>query len=142
MKKIILFLVLLFSLFFSFNQVYALCQDGEGLVPCGNTVIYGGPDGKTPIGVSCPCEFGHFFVMLAKVYDFMVKYVATTLAVIMITVGAIFIMISAGNPNLAGTGKTMLKYAIIGLVLIFGSWIIVNEFLKMLGYQGNWYQLP
>lgn len=141
MKKFILISLLSFLCITTLmpTQAMALCDDsGGGLVPCGNTLTYG-PDGKTATGVVCPCEFGHFFVLLAKVYNFIVKYLVTSLAVIMITVGAIFMMISAGSPNLAGTGRNMVKYAIIGLILVFGSWIIVDTFLKILGYQGQWF---
>jgi len=141
----ILFISLaLFSLFISTSPVFAadpLCTDDEssggniGLVPCGIAKNANG----TPV---CPCNLGHFFVMFANIYAFIIKYIATTLAVIMITVGAIFMLISAGNPNLAGTGKKMVYSAIIGLVLVFGSYLIIDALLKIMGYSGNWFSLP
>lgn len=122
-----LFLVLFISLIIIF--LFSKTVLGAGLVPCGNP----GEDA---------CTIAHFFVMLANIYDFIVKYIATTLAVIMITVGAIFMMISAGNQNLFGTGRKMVYSAIIGLILVFGSWLIIDTILNILGYSGNWFSLP
>ena len=64
--------------------------------------------------------------------------IATPLAVIALTIGGIFMLISAGNPNLFNTGKKIVYAAIIGLVLVFCSWLIVNTILSIIGYQGNW----
>jgi len=76
--------------------------------------------------------------MLARIFNFIVYSIATPLAVIMITIGAIMILISAGNPNLAGMGKKMLWISAIGLVLVFCSWLIINFILTALGYNGAW----
>jgi hypothetical protein len=100
----------------------ALCNDGgTGIVPCGNTP-------------ACPCQLGHFFIMLAKIYNFLVLMIATPLAVLGLTIGGILILISAGNPNLAGLGKKTLWASIIGLLLVFGSWIIIKTILGWIGY--------
>lgn len=91
----------------------------DRLVPCD------GPD----------CDICNFFQMLVNVYQFIVFQIATPLAVIALTVGGIFMMISAGNPGLFGKGKTILWAAIIGLVLVFGSFLIINTILTILGYN-------
>jgi hypothetical protein len=135
---ICLSLILLFLMFGIANA--ALCDtscqptaSGQacGLVPCGQT----SPDGKT---IPCPCQFEHIFVLLNKIYNFIVKMIAAPLAVIALIVGGILIMISAGNPELLGKGKKTLYAAIIGLALVFGSWVIINTILSLIGYQGAW----
>ena len=85
-----------------------------------------------------PCTIDKFFSMLVEIYSFIVWQIATPLAIIAIIVGAIFMMISAGNPNLFGTGKKILYAAIIGLVLVFGSYLIIDFILKALGFKGDW----
>ncbi len=134
MKKIFLSIVLfcLLSIIFVPFPANATCGDGSGIVNCGCAA-----DG------SDACTIGDFFTMLAKIYDFIVKMIATPLAVIALTVGGIMILISAGNPNLAGTGKKILYAGIIGLVLVFCSWLIINFILcTVLGYSSggscNW----
>ena len=64
--------------------------------------------------------------------------IATPLAVIALIVGGIFIMISAGNPNLLGNGKKILYAAIIGLALVWGSWLIIDFILHTIGYDQSW----
>jgi hypothetical protein len=108
-----------------------LCNTGgSGFVPCGQS----DDSGK----IACPCEIGHFFTMLVNVYNFLVLDIATPLAVLALTIGGIFILISAGNPNLHSTGKKIVYSAIIGLVLAFCSWLIINTLMSAIGFTGNW----
>jgi hypothetical protein len=130
MKKIFwVFFTSLAFLFLTFNQVSAVsCPAGgdpsaTGLVPC---------------GVSCECTISNLFLMLARIFNFIVYSIATPLAVITLTIGAIMLLISAGNPNLAGMGKKILWASAIGLVLVFCSWLIINFILTALGYTGAW----
>ena len=68
------------------------------LVPCGNA-----PGPTTLPGTTNPCTINDFFALLNNIFNFVVYWVATPLAILMLTIGGIMIMISAGNPNLAGT---------------------------------------
>jgi len=97
---------------------------GAGLVPC---------DGKD-------CDINAFFTLLKNIYDFIVFQLATPLAILAIAIGGILVLISAGNPNLAGLGKKILFAAIMGLVLVFGSWLIINAILSMVGFTKDWTQ--
>jgi len=119
MKKIFIAGVL-FLLFFT-----PILASAAGLVPCG------GPGEEA-------CTITHFFTMLARIFNFIVYSIATPLAVIMLTIGAIMLLISAGNPNLAGMGKKILWASAVGLVLVFCSWLIINFILTALGYTGAW----
>jgi len=80
--------------------------------------------------------------MLVKIYEFIVWWIATPLAVIAIIIGGVMMMISAGNPNLLGTGKKILYAAIIGLVLAFGSYLIIDFILHAIGFNQDWSTLP
>jgi hypothetical protein len=137
MKKILLTFFLFSFLFFS-PHISAVCNSDptqpledesrggtNGLVPCGN--------------VQC-CRIGHFFILLNNIYTFAWKYIATPLAILMLAIGGVMILISAGNPQLASKGKELIKWAIIGLVLVFGAWVIINFILTALGYKniGSW----
>ena len=74
--------------------------------------------------------------MLLGIYDFIVLQIATPLAVIAITAGAILMMISAGDPGRFGLGKKVLWAGIIGLVLALGSKAIINFILDAIGAKG------
>ena len=101
------------------------CGGATGLVPCG-------------LDATCPCEIQDFFVMLVRIFNFAIKFIVTPLAVLMLTIGGILILISAGNQGLFTLGKNTLYAAIIGLVLAFGSWLIIGFILNAIGYIGNW----
>lgn len=79
------------------------------------------------------CDIDKFFEMLGKIYDFIVKDIATPLAVIAVAVGGILMMISAGNPNLMSIGKKVFWSAIIGLALVFCSYLIIKFIINAMG---------
>jgi len=121
MKKIILSVILL-SLFFM-----PVMANAQGLVPCGNS-----PDG------SDACTINDFFIMLGRIFNFVLTWIVTPLATLMLIIGGLMILASAGNPGLAGKGKQTLIWAIVGMALAFGAWIIINFILGALGYTGAW----
>ena len=129
MKKIFwAFIISLFLLASAFGAVEAKQCTGpnaSGFVPCGQDA-------------SCPCEIIDLFAMVFRVFDFFIKWIVGPLATLMLIIGGIMILISAGNPNLAGLGKKTLYAAIIGLALVFCSWIIINFILTTIGYRADW----
>ena len=131
MKKFFL-LTALFFLFltFVFAPKFTNAQIPSRLVPCGNP----GEDA---------CAINDFFVLLNNVYSYIVWVVATPLAILMITIGGVMILVSAGNPNLASLGKNILRWSIIGLVLVLCAWVIINFILTAMGYIniGTWNRL-
>lgn len=141
MKKTFLIFFTSFAfLFLIFNIIQA--QQAE--IICNPDVFIdesnGGENGLVPCGnVNC-CKIDHIFILLNNIFNFIVRWIAIPLAILMITIGGVMILISAGNPNLANLGKNILRWAIIGLVLVFCSWVIINFILTALGYQniGSW----
>lgn len=99
------------------------------------TTVVAKLEGAGPV---CPCGLSHVFVLIFNIYKFIVLYIATPLAGLLIVLGGVIWVVSAGNPGLLDMGKRMFKGAIWGLVLIFGSWIIVNVVLMAIGYTGGW----
>jgi hypothetical protein len=131
MKKTIwVFILSAIFLFLFFNQASAqLCNSGgTGIVPCGQS----SSDGSIP----CKCEIGHVFLMIGKIYTFIVRNIATPLATLALLIGGMIILISAGDPKWFQIGKNILLTAVIGLVLVFCAWLIVNFILTTLGAPG------
>jgi len=60
-------------------------------------------------------------------------------AVVMILWGGILMVTGAGNPGQLEKGKNYLIWAVIGLVVAFAGWIIIDTILKALleGGIGN-----
>lgn len=119
MKKIIF----VFSLIiFPLNSVYA------GLVPCTATT----------------CTLCHFFQMISNVITF-IQQLAAPVAVLMIVIGGIFMTVSYISPNAGGENLTkarnIFKAVAVGLIIIWGGWIILNLFLTTIGVSPTWYQI-
>ena len=126
---------LLIGLFLVLFLIPVLALGQAPFVRCGN----GDPiivNGKC---TNC-CTICNFFETLIYIYNFLVLSIATPLAIVGVTIGGVFILISAGNPTLMGKGKQILWSAIIGLFLVFASWVIINTILSVIGYQmGTWW---
>ena len=121
MKKIYLVLFVIMFLFLGIGQTQAKeCTGATGIVKCG-------------INASCPCELTDFFTLLARIYEFMVWKIASPLAILMVTIGGVLMLISAGNPNLFGLGKKTVYASIIGIILVFGALLIINSILGLMG---------
>jgi len=121
-----LFLLLSLILVPEFAMAWSI---GEPIVPqsCGvGTPIDCCNDNPPCDNPSCSCGITEFFIMLSNVYSFIVWEIATPLAIIALTIGGIIMMMSAGNPNLLGMGKKIFYSAVIGLVLVFCSYLIIN----------------
>ena len=94
----------------------------DQLVKCGNTA-------------GDQCTLSDVLTLIDDIYTFIVNNIATPLAVIALIIGGVLLLISAGNPAMAGAGKKVLWAAIIGLALVFGAKAII-EFVKVLvGYK-------
>ena len=78
------------------------------------------------------CDFDAAKAMLERILNFLVNTIAAPLAILAITIGAILMMTSAGDPNRMGMGKKVLYAAIIGLFLAFGTSAIIKFILSAL----------
>lgn len=98
----------------------------------------GNPTAGKPL-VTCDgpnCTIEKFFEMIGRIYNFIVWDIATLLATLALLIGGIIMIISAGSPGLATLGRRILFVTIIGIVLVFGAWLIVNTILVALTGHG------
>ena len=59
--------------------------------------------------------------------------IATPLLVIALLVAGFFWLTSAGSEEKVSKGKSILFSAVIGFIIVFGAWLIVNTLLTTLG---------
>ncbi|MEI7424946.1 MAG: hypothetical protein WCK10_02400 [Candidatus Staskawiczbacteria bacterium] len=81
------------------------------------------------------CTMQNLLGLFDKILSFIVNTLAVPLGGISITIGAILMMISAGNPNIMGLGKKIFWSAVIGLFLALGTQAIVDFILNAVGYK-------
>jgi len=150
MKKIVLIIFLfLFSVsFFSFipqRGQAEVCPPEQrgGLVPCAKYC----DDPDTPYDETQPCQLCHFFVMTDKILDFVFLRLVPAIAVLMLLIGGIMFFFAGGNPQTLSQAKSVITATVMGLVIIFAAWLIVNTFFGMIGVaswtglQGGWFSI-
>ena len=118
MRKILLisFLVLL--------AFYLMPSPTEAaLVTCGNTT-------------DDPCQFCDFFVMINDIVKFFVlppTGVVFIVAALMLVVGGVLFFFGGVNPAMLTKAKGIMTSVVIGLVIIFCAWVIVNTIITQIG---------
>lgn len=132
---------------------YYQLEDGryvyyEGLVPCGKEVFIGSDALGDYNGISTvhlACQFCHLFAMLSAIISFLLVELVPILAVILLVAGGIMYYLALGNPEKLSRANKMLKSTIIGLVIVYGAWMIVGALLTIIGVadwtglQDGWY---
>lgn len=118
----------------------------QGLVPCG-------PGTQKPV-----CELCDFFILLENIFDFLLVPsqfnsgfpLVLILAGLFIVVGGFYLII---YPFLLGEssehirkGKTIIFATLIGLLIVYSAWFVVNLFFQIIGVQEwtglrTWWQI-
>jgi len=104
-----------------------------GLVPCGRMCN----DPCTKECECCPCTLCHLFVLFKKIVDFLTINIIFPLAVLMIVIGGVMFLTAAGSPERINTAKKILTSTVIGLVIIFLAWLIVDTTIGVLVRTDN-----
>jgi len=125
-------------LFFCF---FANSSLAEGILPTPSA-------DKCPSGYTGNCggyTLNDFVVLAVSIAKWILGIVGS-LALLFFVYGGVTMIISAGSSEKIEEGKTILKNAVIGLVIVFVSWTIINFTLISLGYNtsvfGTWYTTP
>ena len=79
------------------------------------------------------CQICHFFIMLDDVLKFMLIKIIPPLAGLMLVVGGVMFYFAGARPEILARAKKLIVGVAIGLFLIYGAYMIVGLFLKVLG---------
>jgi hypothetical protein len=129
MKKIIPILTILFLLF----SAVPLTADA-GIVQCGIENNAG--------VIENPCGFCDIFKLINNIVIFFLVpspavnggfAVVPLIATLLILAGGFYILIAAGRPNMQSQGKSIITAVVIGLLMVYSAWVIVNSILTFLG---------
>lgn len=108
-------ILLIFAVIFSLN--YGIVN-AAGLVPC---------EGADDCNIDSLIGSGDS--LLNRIVDFLLFYVAIPLATLSIAIAGFKIIIFADKPSERDATKKILWYAIIGLLLAFAAWLLVDVVL-------------
>ena len=75
------------------------------------------PDGKYSVDA--------FIALIFNVIKFLWGLTGSA-ALVMLVVGGFYMLLAGGDPQKAKSGVTTIRNAIIGILLVLGSWIIIN----------------
>jgi hypothetical protein len=145
----------------------------EGLVPCGKCMdvdgYIAGPITKITDEVTClrqgyfwrggecfrcqsgetfvTCTLCHIFVMINGIVSFILLKLVPPIATIVFILGGISFYFAAGSTEKVNKAKSVLTSAVIGLVIIYASWLIISEIFSAVGiadwvgFGSGWYQI-
>lgn len=117
------------------------CMTGSnicgGIVPCGKMVN----DPTTSWNDTDSCNLCFGVMVLDQGMDFLVT-IASTIAILALVITGFLFITSTGNVERKNSAKAALKWVLIGFLILFLSWLIVDFLLSALGYLdplgGKW----
>jgi len=149
MKKIFLVVLLIGSLFpliiLAFSNSYTVTDvtsglsytaTYEGFVPCGRTPSVIQVDGT--MAVIIDCSFCHLFVMIDGIVDFVLLKLVPPIATLILIFAGISFYFALGNPEKFRHARSVLLSVVIGLVIIYASWIIINAVMVEIMGAADW----
>ena len=119
-KIIILGFLLLIGLT-TVNLVYAGFV--ETIVPCGRE---GTPD----------CNLCHLWHLASNIINFLTFNLAIPAAVLLFVAAGVIFLISGGSQERVSLAKSIFTNTIIGLVIIFCSWMLIDTLVKTIANPG------
>jgi hypothetical protein len=138
MKKILLHIILIC---FGLGMVFVSVQ-AQTTVTTGD-LVPGTPSADASKGiVQCGragqpmCKLCDLIVGINIIINYIFSIVVIV-AIFSIFVGGIVYIVSAGTPGLTEKAKGAIKSAIIGVVIVFTAWIMVNFTMTVLGAKTN-----
>lgn len=118
-------------------------QTQAGVIPCG--LRQDDPD--QPGDQTKQCQLCHLFVLLDNIVDFVLFKIVLPLATLLLVIGGILFIFSAENPENVTKGRAILTSVVIGLIIIFAAWLIINSFVMLIGVsewtglREGWFQI-
>ena len=114
--------------------------DSAGLIPCGRSC----DDPDTTWEEDKPCDLCSLVLMGQLIIELLLK-LAAVFAILAIAFGGFVYMFAVGNSGTIDKAKSIIKYTLIGFLIVFIAWAIVNTLLTMFGYidpvGGAWHSV-
>lgn len=111
-----------------------------GFVPCGKNMN----DPNTPWDECSECNMCSMILMGQLTVEFLIEVAAVAATLALILAGFLYIF-AAGRSELVSKAKDMIKYSLIGFIIIFIAWAIIDSILMTLGYidpiGGSWHAI-
>jgi len=97
------------------GQAFAICNIDK-ILPC-----------------TTNCNLCHVFELMANILTFILTCLTPIVAGLLLIVGGFYFFIAGANPQDISTAKRIVTAVIVGVVIIFISWVAMNTFLESIG---------
>jgi cbb3-type cytochrome oxidase subunit 3 len=101
------------------------------LIVCGGA---GGPDAGSDYN---ECDFGDLIVLLRRLIDFAIFIGLIISTGVFIYAGFLY-MFSSESKDRTAEAKQMIRYTVYGILIIIGSWILVNTLVQAVGLRDEY----
>ena len=125
-KKTLLSFLIIIGLF---GPLEILAVNWLPLVPCGR-------EGAPPV-----CNLCHFWQLGSNIINFLIFGLAVPLTIILFIWAGVLLLTSGGSEERIKTGKKVFTNTVIGIVIVFTSWLIIDTAIKRLVFRregGQW----
>ncbi|MFH1460934.1 MAG: pilin [Patescibacteria group bacterium] len=133
MKKLLIISILLISFgLLTVNLVQAAGFHTGPILPCG-------------WGDKPACALCHLWQLASNIINFVSFNLALPVAMLLFVVAGVIFMISGGDESKVTLARNIFTNVVIGLLIIFCSWLIIDTLLKTIavgGFSGAWNQFP
>lgn len=99
---------------------FLVASASAALVPCGG-------EGQAE------CQLCHLWQLFNNIVNFAIFNIAVPGSVLLFAASGIMYLTSGGDPSRISRAKQIWMNTIIGLVIIFASWMVVNTLMNTLG---------
>ena len=118
----------------------SVAAESGGLVPCGRNT----DDPSTDWNECDACDLCAVILMGQLTIEFLMKMAGIASVLSIIFAGFLYIF-AVGRANLVTKAKEMVKGILVGFIIVFTAWVVVNSILTILGYidpiGGAWYTI-
>lgn len=130
-SKLVLFFVMLAPVFFSTVHVFAQVQDSKFIPQC----VLDNPTGNPADEKQCR-SVSIYVVLLLNVANYLFGIVGA-LALLFFIYGGFTLILSRGSSEQTKKGIEIVTAAIIGLVIVFGAYMLVQFLGTAIGLKGD-----
>ena len=91
------------------------------------------------------CTLCHLWELASNIINFLSFNLAIPMAVLLFVAAGIMFLISGGNQEKVALARSIFTNTIIGLVIIFASWMLIDTLLKTIAieaFSGAWNVFP
>lgn len=86
-------------------------------------------------GTGKSCQFCDLLTLVERIINFALYNIAIPLSVIFIVYGGFVIMTAGDSPERVKSGRSVIKAAVVGLLIALFAWMIVDTVLTVLAGQ-------